>query len=83
MKIGGNSGFPVKNMKAAERIFKEAARDIKDVQIRGETYAFDDNDHVVSLLDELNLRLDNEQLIIEDSSTCIFDEKRIAKDING
>ena len=73
----------VKNMKAAERIFKEAARDIKAVQIRGETYAFDDNDHVVSLLDELNLRLDNEQLIIEDSSTCIFDEKRIAKDING
>ena len=83
MKLGGNSGFPVKNMKAAERIFIETARDVNAVQIKGETYAFDDNNHVVGLLDELYLRLDDKQLIIEDSSTCMFNEERIAKDING
>ena len=73
----------VKNMKEAERIFKEAARDIEAVQIKGETYAFDNKRHVMGLLDELLKRLDNKQLLIEDSSCCIYDMKRIAKDIKG
>ena len=73
----------VKNMKEAERIFKETARDIEAVQIKGETYAFDDASHVMDVLYELYARLDDEHLLIEDNSTFLFDRKRIAKDIKG
>ena len=73
----------VKNMKEAERVFKKTAIDMEAVQIKGETYAFDDANHVEAMLYELYARLnDDEHLLIKDDSTFIFDRKRIAKDIN-
>ena len=70
-------------MKEAERIFKEAAICAKAVQIKGETYAFDNKRHVMYMFDLLIDELGFNDLYIDDDSTFLCDEKRIAKDIKG
>ena len=73
----------VTNKRAAERIFKNVVKRSKAIHIKGETYAFDDSDHVINTLDELLSELMTNKLYIDDAETFLFDEAKIREEVNG
>ena len=72
----------VTNQKDGERIFKEVVKAVKAVQVRGETYEFDDADHVIDMLWSLVDVLDEKKVSIVDES-FMFDEDRIRRDVDA